>query len=114
MNDSAVAFSFYFKISDNDKVVSGSHDGIVKVFNFRNKDEKSPLFALNPETIQVKTTSEVTDATAKPILNTTKINCMALYNDLIIYGDSGFNIKVLDYKKGLYFCRYILVSVENN
>ena len=45
--------------------------------------------------------SEVDVTQIKSMLLThSKITCIESYKHLIIYGDEGFNIKVLDYKKG--------------
>ena len=68
-------------------------------------EEKTPIFTLDGENVTVLSKSEsnsetpnTTTTTSK--LNMSKINCMAVFEDLIIYGDSGYNIKILDYQKG--------------
>lgn len=100
------------KFLDTDRVACGSTNGIVKIFNIGSPDVKDPLFTLDPESIKVYNKHE---AGSKPygsqsssILNMSKVTCMEVYNELILYGDAGYNIKVLDYQKGG------LTKVRNN
>lgn len=84
------------------KIASGSHNGVVKIIDPSKNDNKTPVFSLDPNTIVVKTIAQTSDAGTgvETFVSMTKINCMAVWKDLVIYGDGGYNLKVLDYKKG--------------
>jgi len=92
------------KILPNGYIVSGSADGILKIFDPNSTDtDKKALFTLDPDQLSIKQAieSEVDVAQMKTMtLSMTKISCIETYNGLILYGDEGFNIKALDYKKG--------------
>lgn len=87
------------------KVVCGSYDGLLKIFDPSGKN-KTPVFSLDPDSISVKTIAEASNGHSEANngvqspLNLVKINCLEVWNDLVIYGDGGYNLKVLDYNKG--------------
>ncbi|XP_057303960.1 uncharacterized protein LOC130641253 isoform X1 [Hydractinia symbiolongicarpus] len=85
------------KILSDRKIASGSSDGIIKIHDPKVGD--AAIFVLDLATIKIKQESKENVA-ATPLLNTSKINCITSWNDYVIYGDDGFNVKVLDYQKG--------------
>lgn len=88
------------KLLPDDKVACGSTDGVLKIFNI-SIAQTDPVFALDPLKLSIKQACE-TDAEklSKSSLSMSKITCITCWNGLVIYGDEGFNIKVLDYEKG--------------
>eukprot|EP00111_Clytia_hemisphaerica_P005603 TCONS_00016262-protein len=94
------------KFLDDTKAVCGGANGVISIFNTNPTGEGGKtLFTLDGDNVAVvsntEANSEPSDATTTTSkLNMSKINCMAVFEDLIVYGDNGYNIKILDYKKG--------------
>jgi len=96
------------KLLSGDKIACGSNDGVLKIFNII-VTQTEPLFVLDPTKVVIKQASEAEgDSQSKSSLSMSKITCITAWNDLVIYGDEGFNLKVLDYEKGE------VVKVRNN
>ena len=98
-----VVLLFSFQLLPDGKIASGSTDGILKIHDAVSKDQSEPYYVLDTAKLLVKQAveSEVDVTQIKSMLLThSKITCIESYKHLIIYGDEGFNIKVLDYKKG--------------
>jgi len=96
------------KLLSDDKVACGSTDGVLKVFNI-SIAQTDPIFALDPSSVSIKQACETeSDSQTKSTLSMSKITCITCWNGLVIYGDEGFNIKVLDHEKGE------VVKVRNN
>ena len=94
-------FNFHLsQFLDNSKAVCGTAAGDIKIYDITTGNKKTPIFTLDNAKIKVSSKSEDSSATTTS-LNPSTINCMAVYDGLVIYGDNGFNIKVLDYQKGL-------------
>jgi hypothetical protein len=82
-------------------VACGGTNGIIKIFDTTSKTKTNPpIFTLDPHNINVSTKHETNKNSSVAGLNVSQINCMVVYGELIIYGDNGYNIKILDYKKG--------------
>lgn len=101
------------KFLDSNKIVCGSTTGIIKIYDttIEKSDDlaSAAIFTLDSETVTVNSKSESkTEDQPSHGLNMSKINCMVVYDNLVIYGDNGYNIKVLDYEKGS------LTKVRNN
>ena len=101
--DMSVVLLFSLQVLPDGKVTSGSTDGILKIHDPVSKDQSEPHYVLDATKLLVKQAveSEVDVTQIKSMLLThSKITCIESYKELVIYGDEGFNIKVLDYRKG--------------
>jgi len=111
------------KLLPDEKVASGSVDGVLKVFNI-SIAQTDPIFALDPLKVTTKPSLGASDSDESrgASLSMSKITCITCWNGLVIYGDEGFNIKIIDYNKGEVtkvrnnlqeFCPTEAVSVAN-
>ena len=106
-------FSLLFQFLDSSKAVCGTAIGEIRIYDISTETKKKPFFTLNNEKIKISSKSEdgygaPSTTVTSSSLNPTHINCMVVYENLIIYGDNGFNIKVLDYQKGL--ITYLIIT----
>ena len=74
----------------------------MKIHNPQASDQSEPYYVLDASNVSVKQAveSEVDVTQVKMALIPTKITCIEAYKDLVVYGDEGYNIKVLDHQKG--------------
>lgn len=89
------------KLLADNKVACGSTDGVLKIYNI-SITQLEPVFVLDPLKVAIKQACGITanDNQTKSTLSMSKITCITSWKDLVIYGDEGFNLKVLDYEKG--------------
>ncbi|XP_065656460.1 uncharacterized protein LOC100214037 isoform X1 [Hydra vulgaris] len=96
------------KILPDRRVAVGSSTGILKVYNTLCKefDVEKDVFSVD-HSIKINQLSFCNNATNQ-LLNFSNISCISCYNDLVFYGDEGYNIKMINCTKGE------LCKVRNN